>query len=120
MSLKEILQCIVADTDGALAAMVMAHDGIAIDEVIVGQAGFDVQLLSAGYTTVLRDIREAAGRVGAGALEELTLVTARYRVVIRILNDELCAVLVMAPAGNTGKGRYLLRLSGDDILRELR
>ena len=46
MSLRESLKTIVSSVDGALAAFIMAYDGIPIDEAVVEQAEFDLQLLS--------------------------------------------------------------------------
>jgi predicted regulator of Ras-like GTPase activity (Roadblock/LC7/MglB family) len=119
MSLRDTLRTIVEGVDGGLAALVMAYDGIAIDEVTVGQAGFDMQLLLVEYATVLKEIRRAVEVTRAGDLEEVSITTSRTRVAIRVLNEELFAVLIMTADGNFGKGRYLLRLKAGELAREL-
>ena len=64
MSLKDSLGSIVAGVDGALAALIMAYDGIAIDEVAVEQTEFDMQLLAVEYTAVLKEIKRAVDHQG--------------------------------------------------------
>ena len=52
MSLRDTLRNIVENVDGALAVMIMAYDGIPVDEISIEQAEFDMQLLSVEYATV--------------------------------------------------------------------
>jgi predicted regulator of Ras-like GTPase activity (Roadblock/LC7/MglB family) len=119
MSLRDTLRSIVEDVDGGLAAMIMAYDGIPVDEVYVKQTEFDLQLLSVEYATVLKEIKRSIEVIKAGDLEEVSITTSQTCVAIRVLNEELFIVLIMNRDGNFGKGRYLLRLNSDDIAREL-
>lgn len=119
MPLKDTLNGIIAHVDGALAACVMAYDGIAIDEVIQQETGLDLQLLTVEHATVLRDIRRTVEVVKAGEMEEVVVTTSSLMVIMRVLNDELFAVLIMTRNGNLGKGRYMLHLKSFDLLREL-
>lgn len=119
MSLRESLTTIVQSVDGALAAMIMAYDGIPIDEVTVEQTEFDMQLLSVEYATVLKEIKRAVDVIKMGDLEEVSIATSRTCVVVKILNDDLFIVLILNRGGNIGKGRYLLKLKSYEILQEL-
>lgn len=119
MSLRDTLRKIVENVDGGLAAIIMAYDGIPIDEVVVAQTEFDLQLLTVEYATVLKEIKRAVAVIKVGEMEEVSIATGQVRVVMRVLNDELFAVLVMAKDGNFGKGRYLLRLKSDALAEEL-
>lgn len=119
MPLKKTLSSIIQSVDGALAAMVMAYDGIPIDEVTVDQSEFDMQLLSVEYATILKEIKRAVDVVKMGDLEEVSIATTRTCVVVRILNEDFFAALVMSRDGNIGKGRYMLKLKSFDVLREL-
>lgn len=119
MPLRTILNSIVAQVDGAVAAVVMASDGIPVDEVVVEQSEYDIQLLAVEYATVLKEIRRAVDVIKAGSLEEVSIATAQTRVVVRVLNDELFAALILTREGNFGKGRYLLKLKSLDLIREL-
>jgi len=119
MSLRETLNTIVNSVDGALAAIIMAYDGIPIDEVTVEQTEFDLQLLSVEYASVLKEIKRAIEVIKVGELEEVSISTTNTRVLIRILSDELFLVLIMRRDGDYGKGRYLLALKSYDLALEL-
>lgn len=119
MPLRVLLNNIVQSVDGALAAIIMAYDGIPIDEVTVEQSEFDMQLLSVEYATVLKEIKRAVDVIKMGDLEEVSISTTRTCIVVRILNDDLFAALIMNRDGNIGKGRYMLKLKSFEILREL-
>ncbi|HIJ81495.1 MAG TPA: roadblock/LC7 domain-containing protein [Desulfuromonadales bacterium] len=119
MSLRDNLSSIVASVDGAMAAMIMAYDGIPIDEVVQPDADMDLQLLSVEYTTILKEIKRAVEVLKAGEMEEVSISTTRTRIVVRVLNSDLFAALIMKHDGNYGKGRYLLRLKGSTMAEEL-
>lgn len=119
MSLRETLKSIVTNVEGAMAVIVMANDGIPIDEAVVEQSVYDIQLLSVEYATVLKEIRRAVDVIQAGSMEEVSISTSQTRVVVRVLNDELFVALILLHEGNFGKGRYLLKLKSIDILQEL-
>jgi predicted regulator of Ras-like GTPase activity (Roadblock/LC7/MglB family) len=119
MSLRVLLNTIVQSVDGALAAIIMAYDGIPIDEVSVEQSEFDMQLLSVEYATVLKEIKRAVDVIKMGDLEEVSISTTRTCIVVRVLNDDLFAALIMSRDGNIGKGRYMLKLKSFEVLREL-
>jgi len=119
MSLKETLGTILNSVEGALSVIIMAYDGIPIDEVSLEQNEIDMQLLSVEYATVLKEIKRAVEVIKAGEMEEVTITTAQTCVTIRVINDELFAVLIMKKDGNLGKGRYMLRLKSFDLAEEL-
>ncbi len=119
MSLRSSLNTILNSVDGTLAAVVMAYDGIPIDEISVEQSEFDMQLLSVEYASVLKEIKRAVEVIKAGDLEEVSIATTQTRVVVRVLNNDLFAALIMKHDGNFGKGRYLLKLKSYEIAREL-
>lgn len=119
MSLRDSLNTIIGSVDGALAAVIMAYDGIPIDEVTVEQPEFDMQLLSVEYATVLKEIKRAVDIMKMGNLEEVFISTTRSCVVVRVLVDDLFAALILNRDGNIGKGRYMLKLKSFEILQEL-
>ena len=119
MSLREALNSIVQSVDGALAALVMAYDGIPIDEVTVEFSELDMQLLSVEYANVLKEIKRAVNVIKMGDLEEVTITTSRTCILVSILNDDIFSALIMRLDGNIGKGRYMLKLKSFEILQEL-
>ena len=119
MSLKNTLAGIVEQVDGALSLVVMAADGIPVEEVTRDDQGRDLQLLMVEHASVLQEIRKMTALLEVGELEEVAIGFSSLKVVVRILDSELFVALVLLPAGNYGKGRYLLRIKGAEIAREL-
>jgi len=118
MSLKDTLSEIVDNVEGGIAAIIMAYDGISVDEV-VARTDFDLQLLTVEYASLLKDIKRAVEILTVGDMEEVSITTGQLYVNIRVLSDDLFVVLVMLKDGNLGKGRYLLRLKCFDLTQEL-
>ncbi len=109
MSFKLALKELVDTTSGAIGASIMGYDGIAIDEYYAGSADFDLPLLVVEYANLLKEVRQTIELLKTGAMEELSVTTAKVRVLVRSVNDEFFLVLILQPDGNYGKGRYLLR-----------
>ena len=119
MSLKDTLSGIVEAVDGAISVVIMAFDGIPIDEVNIQQSDFDAQTLAVEYASLIKDICRTVGLLKVGNLEEVSITTGKITVIVRMLNDELFIVLIMGKDGNIGMGRYLLRLKSAELAREL-
>jgi predicted regulator of Ras-like GTPase activity (Roadblock/LC7/MglB family) len=119
MSLKETLAEITAGVEGALAAFVMAYDGIAIDEIMAGATEFDLQLLAVEYASALAAVQRAAEVIKVGDLEEVAITPSQVRVCLHCLGNDLFAGLIIARDGNFGKGRHRLRLKSIELAREL-
>ena len=119
MSLRDILNSVVNSVDGALSAMVMAYDGIPIDEAIREESGMDLQLLSVEYATILKEIKRAVEVIKAGEMEEVSITTTQIHVLVRVLSEDLFAALIMRREGDYGKGRYLLKLNSNAMAVEL-
>ena len=119
MSLRDVLNNILNSVDGALAAFIMAYDGISIAEIIIEQSEFDVQLLSVEYATIIKEIKRSIDVIKMGDLEEVTISTSHTCVVVRVLNNDIFAALIICRGGNIGKGRYLLNLKSIEVAQEL-
>ncbi|CAH2032163.1 roadblock/LC7 domain-containing protein [Trichlorobacter ammonificans] len=119
MSLRELLESLIGRIEGAHAIMLMGRDCIAVDEVRRDTAGFDVQAMAVEYATVVKDIRRSIDVVGAGDLEEMTVTTANAVMVVRILNEEFFAVMVLSRDANPGKARFLLSTVVPELIRSV-
>jgi predicted regulator of Ras-like GTPase activity (Roadblock/LC7/MglB family) len=100
---KEILQDLVDRTDGGVAGLLMASDGIAIDQYSSGDDGFDIEAVGMEYSVVLKGVQRAAEMLDAGETKEVSVKTA----------------LALQPGGNVGKARFLLRTSAPTLLENL-
>jgi predicted regulator of Ras-like GTPase activity (Roadblock/LC7/MglB family) len=114
MSFASILQTIVDECGGGLAAALMGSDGIPIEQVEVsadsGHALNDeVGVLGVEFGRILEEMRKASDSVGGGGLEEVSVRLANFWVLMRMVDDETYLILAIAPDGNAGKARFLMR-----------
>ncbi len=116
---KEILQDLVDRTDGGVAGLLMASDGIAIDQYSKVEGPFDIESVGMEYSVVLKGVQRAGEMLDAGSTEEVSVRTERLTTVVRMLSDEYFVALAVAPGGNVGKARYLLRVSAPKLIENL-
>lgn len=105
---RNILQTLVEETGGGLGAVLMGYDGIAIDQYFKPCDGVDLQLVAVEYSNILKEIKQAGEILHTGAMEEVSIRTERFYVVVRVLSDDYFVALTIDSNGNFGKGRYLL------------
>ena len=116
---SEILQRIVEETGGGIGAVLMGYDGIAIDQYFAADEELDLQMVVVEYSNVLKEIRKTADILSLGDMEEISIRTDRFIIVIRILNDEYFVAMVINRDGNFGKGRYLMTREGFNLIEAL-
>jgi predicted regulator of Ras-like GTPase activity (Roadblock/LC7/MglB family) len=116
---KEILQDLVNRTDGGVAGLLMASDGIAIDQYSRGDGPFDIESVGMEYSVVLKGVQRATEMLDTGATKEVSIQTERLTTVVRMLSDEYFVALAVEPGGNVGKARYLLRTSAPKLIENL-
>ncbi|BCR04687.1 GTPase [Desulfuromonas versatilis] len=103
-----ILKTIVEGTGGGIGAVLMGYDGIAIEQHFEPCEGIDLHLVAVEYANILKEIKKAAVVLNIGFMEEVSIRTERFLVVIRALSDEYFVALTLKRDGNFGKARYLL------------
>lgn len=108
MDFSDILKEAVDKVDGAVAAMILASDGIAVQEY-VSEKLIDLTGLGAEASAMIRDVGYAAENLGLGQAREFSIVSDTCGIIMRKINDEYYLSLVIKPEGNYGKGRYVLK-----------
>jgi predicted regulator of Ras-like GTPase activity (Roadblock/LC7/MglB family) len=116
---KEILQDLVERTEGGVAGLLMASDGIAIDQYSKVDGPFDIESVGMEYSVVLKGAQRAAEMLDTGTTKEVSVQTERLTTVVRLLTEEYFVALAVAPGGNVGKARYLLRTSAPKLIEDL-
>ena len=114
MSFAVLLREIVDGCDGGIGAALMGIDGIPIEQVMNSNAppsplGEDIATAGTEFGRILEEIRKAADAVAGGAVQEATIVLSRVVLVLRSVDEDSFLVLAIAPDGNLGKARYLIR-----------
>ena len=116
---KEILQDLVDRTEGGVAGLLMASDGIAIDQYSKGDGPFDIESVGMEYSVVLQGVQRAGEMLDTGDTKEVAVQTEPLTTVVRMLSEEYFVALAIEPGGNTGKARYLLRVSAPKLIENL-
>jgi predicted regulator of Ras-like GTPase activity (Roadblock/LC7/MglB family) len=122
MVFDKILSDLVEKTPGAHAAMVMGYDGIPLDQYSKGNGPpFDLQTVGIEYCGVIHEIRKQTTQVGLAqeGVQEITVRSDSWSLLIRLINEEYFALLVLDSQGFFGKGRYLLRHAANQVRTQL-
>jgi predicted regulator of Ras-like GTPase activity (Roadblock/LC7/MglB family) len=129
MSFTRALRSIVDEAGGGIGAALMGSDGIAIDQVEAsspaaslgedGALGDEIAALGVEFGRILEEARKAADSLNGGAVEEACLRMARFWVLLRSVDAETFLVVVLAPDGNLGKARFLMRRHLADLRAHL-
>lgn len=116
---KEMLETIIARTEGSLGALIMGTDGIAVEKVL-SEAGNEANLdvAAAEFTSLVRSAQRAGSDTGFGNLHELVISLDKALVLIRLLSREYFVVLALSPGGNLGRGRFELRKAELQLAKE--
>jgi predicted regulator of Ras-like GTPase activity (Roadblock/LC7/MglB family) len=124
MSFESILGKIVNECGGGYCVALMERDGIPIVQVATrGNAanpiGDDLSAAGAEFGRILGDINKASDALGGGALSEVVINLARFRLIFEEVDEGVILVLALSPDGNLGKSRYLMRRCLPEIREEL-
>ncbi|MFO7156370.1 MAG: roadblock/LC7 domain-containing protein [Pseudomonadota bacterium] len=118
MAFREHLEN-VCQVEGAVLACVMGFDGIAVDTHAPKAEGLDTDTLLVEYSALLDQVRRAAASLGNGKLEEVVVRAENLTAILRPIDENYFLFLALEPNGNTGKGRFLLRVTAPKLLEEL-
>jgi predicted regulator of Ras-like GTPase activity (Roadblock/LC7/MglB family) len=108
MSFLEVLKETVDMVEGAVSAMIIASDGISVQEYAQEKL-VDLTGLSAEASAMIRDIGLAADNLGLGEAREFSIISDRCGIIMRKINSDYYLALVIKPGGNYGKGRFILK-----------
>lgn len=120
MSFRDSLQRVVESVPGAISAMIMGFDGIAIESFERESGGVDLPTLLIEYSGATQQLRQAAQQTPqVGHLTELTVSREGGTCVLRPLSDEYFLAVVMGPNAVVGKARFMMRMMAPQLRREL-
>ena len=117
MTFSDVLKETVERVDGAVSAMIIASDGIAVEEYAAERL-IDLTGLGAEASAMIRDIGFAAENLGLGNAREFSIVSDTCGIIMRKINEGYYLALVIKPEGNYGKGRFVLKTAIPKIENE--
>ncbi len=116
---KEALQGAVEGTDGGYAGLLMDFEGIPVESYVGENSPFDIEVVGAEVSVLIKQIQRAAEMLDAGETREVAFKSDRMVTLIRVINETYFVAMTLSPDGNLGKGRYLLRLLEPKLRAEL-
>jgi predicted regulator of Ras-like GTPase activity (Roadblock/LC7/MglB family) len=118
--LGDKLKKIVDSTPGAVGAILMGFDGIAVMQHLVdGARELDLESTAMEFSFRFMELRRAAQSLEMGEVQDITVRGDHQTIVCRVLSDEYFVAIVMTEPAYLGKGRYLLRAAAPALLEEL-
>jgi predicted regulator of Ras-like GTPase activity (Roadblock/LC7/MglB family) len=116
---REAIRTMVDGTEGSLAGMLMDFEGIPVEVYSRDNAPFDIEAVGAEASVVVKSIQRATEMLEAGATREVSIQSEKLVTLIRILNENYFLAMTLAPEGNFGKARFLLRVAAPGLLKDL-
>lgn len=116
---KEPLRKIVDNVEGGIAGLVMGFDGISVESYTREGHKIDINTVGMEFSFILTQLRKAADILDVGKCNEISIKAEKLTIVIRVLNQDYFLALALAPEGNFGKGRYLMRVVAPRLQAEL-
>jgi predicted regulator of Ras-like GTPase activity (Roadblock/LC7/MglB family) len=116
----EVLDRVMKETPGAVGVTLMGFDGIAIDSREAEDPGaVNPQTAAVELGAIASQLKGVAESLGAGDVREVTVHTNGLITVLRPVTSQYFLALSLTPDGNTGKGRYLMRILAPKLAAEL-
>jgi predicted regulator of Ras-like GTPase activity (Roadblock/LC7/MglB family) len=115
----EALREVVDNTDGALSGLLMDFEGIAVQSYSKDGAPFDIDVVGAEFSVIIKSVQRAVESLEAGGAREIAVQADKVVTLIRVLNADYFVAITLGPDGNVGKGRFLLRVAAPKLLEEL-
>ena len=115
----ETLRKVIDNVDGGIGAVVMGLDGIAVETYMRQAERLDINTIGMEFSFILAQVRKAADSLQVGTCEEMSVRADRLVLVVRMLDVRYFLAVALAPEGNFGKARYLMRLAAPRLTEQL-
>ena len=115
---KEALKRAVEVTN-SYAGLLMDFEGIAVDSYVGTESPFDIEVVGAEVSVLVKQILRAAEMLEAGGTEEVSFRSERMTTIVRVIDHNYFVAMTMSPDANAGRGRYELRLLAPRLKAEL-
>ena len=88
--------------------LLMGMDGMPVEKVVRNEE-FNVEALTAEFTTVLKVTGSSAAEVNAGTVDEILVMSDKMILLTKSITPEYFLLFVLPPDGNMGRARFELK-----------
>lgn len=113
------LKTLVGKVPGAQSAAVLNLDGLVIEAVDAEGAFVEPDDALPEYGLIVRQLADIGGVAAIGGVEQVTVDGEKRTTLIRKLDDNYVAALVVDSGAVLGKAHFYLRVAAPDLAREL-
>lgn len=107
MSFEERLEQLRSRVDGAVAACIVADDGILVDAA--GGDDVDLEAIAAELVTHVRNLGSGQRGLGLGSVREMAFRAERYTILLGSLPEDHYLVMVLSGDAPQGRARFEVR-----------
>ena len=104
----EALKDIADRFQNLYSIFLMGMDGMPVEKVVRNH-DFNIDALTAEFTTVLKVTTSSATEVNAGNVDEILVMSDRMILLTKSITAEYFLMLVLPPDGNMGRARFELK-----------
>ena len=115
----ETLKKVIDNVDGGIGGVIMGLDGIPVETYMRQSGRLDINTIGMEFSFILAQVRKAAESLQVGNCEELSVKAEKLLLVIRMLDSRYFFAVALAPEGNFGKARFLMRLASPKLTEQL-
>lgn len=115
---REVLQSAVDRSQG-YAGVLMDFEGIPVDSYVGEESPFDIEVVGAEVSVLVKQIQRAGEMLDAGGTEEISFKSERMTTIVRVIDANYFLAMVIGPNANQGKAKFALRLVLPDLRKEL-
>ena len=113
------LKTLVDKVQGAHGAAVLNLDGLVIEAVDAKGALVEPDQALPEYGLILRQLADLGDAAAIGGVEQVTVDGEKRTTLVRKLDDNYVAALVVDSGSILGKAHFYLRVAAPDLAREL-
>ena len=118
MTLRDRLEDIVSRVQGALAASLVAKDGMPVDSVWDG-GDLQLEIVAAEMLAQVQCLADSNDNLGVGPVRLLAVSTSRHTILISAVSADYYLLLVLKPSANYGRARYEMRRAGPQFFDDI-
>jgi predicted regulator of Ras-like GTPase activity (Roadblock/LC7/MglB family) len=104
----ETLKSIADKFQNLHCIFLMGMDGMPVEKVVRDKS-FNIDALTAEFTTVLKVTNASAGEVDAGTVDEILIISDKMILLTKSITSEYFLMLVLPADGNMGRARFELK-----------
>ncbi|MFQ5508187.1 MAG: roadblock/LC7 domain-containing protein [Leptospirillia bacterium] len=117
MELVQSLRRVCSHLDDVRGIALVGMDGLVVEELKPDPL-VDLSVLAAELSVTLKSLQEGAVAGGLGQLESIQLGASEGIIIVSGIGSEYFLLLVLAPGGNPGRGRFYLQMEAGRLVSE--